>query len=60
MLNGGNSDLSVHPRNQDKMKRRRAGGTYTNRDNLCTKWSGHQRWWEDLGDWKSFKKTAEE
>ena len=50
----------LDPRNQNKMKRRRAGGAHTNWDNLWTKWSGSQRWWEGLGDWKRFIKTAEE
>ena len=50
----------LDPRNQDKMKRRRAGVVHTNWDHLWTKWNGNQRWWEGLGDWKSFKKTAEE
>ena len=50
----------LDPKNQDKMKRRRAGVVHTNWDNLWTKWSGSQRWWEGFEDWKSFIKTAEE
>ena len=42
------------------MKRRRAGVVHTNWDNLWTRWSGNQRWWEGSGDWKSFVKTAED
>ena len=38
----------LDPRNQDRMKRRRAGVVHTHWDNLWTKWSGDQRWWESL------------
>ena len=40
----------LDPRNQDKIKRRRAGLVHTNWDHLWTKWSGNQRWWEGLED----------
>ena len=50
----------LDPRNQDRMKRRRAGVVHTNWDNLWTKWSGNQRWWEGLSDWKRFFETSEE
>ena len=43
----------LDPKNQDKMKRRRAGVVHTN-------WCGFHRWWEVSKDWKSFLKTAEE
>ena len=50
----------LDPKNQDRMKRRRAGVVHTNWDNLMMRWSGCQRWWEVSNDWKSFAKTAEE
>ena len=50
----------MDPKNQDWMKRRRAGVVHTHFDNLMMKWSGCQRWWEVSNDWKSFVKTAEE
>ena len=50
----------LDPKNQDRMKRRRAGVVHTNWDNLMMKWSGSQRWWEVSNDWKSFVKMAED
>ena len=50
----------LDPKNQDRMKRRKAGVVHTNWDNLMVRWSGSQRWWEVSNDWKSFVKTAEE
>ena len=37
-----------------------SGATYTNWDNLLTKWSGNMRWWETHKDWSSFACGAEE
>ena len=34
----------LDPKNQDRMKRRRAGVVHTNWDNLMMKWNGSQRW----------------
>ena len=48
------------PRNQNKMKRRRAGVVHTNWDSLTTKWSGCQRWWDSCKGWESFVSAAEE
>ena len=50
----------LDPKNQDRMKRRRAGVVDTIWDNLMLKWTGTQRWWETSNDWKSFVKTAED
>ena len=50
----------LDPKNQDKMKRRRAGVVHTNWDNLMLKWADTQRWWEKSKDWESFVKTAED
>ena len=50
----------LDPKNQDRMKRRRAGVVHTIWDNLMMKWSGSQRWWDVSNDWKSFVQTAED
>ena len=48
------------PKNQDKMKRRRARVVHANWDSLMVKWSTTQRWWETSKGWESLVKTAEE
>ena len=50
----------LDPRNQNKMKRRRAGVVHTNWDSLMTRWSGCRRWWESCKGWENFVKAAEE
>ena len=50
----------LDPRNQKKMRTRRAGVVHTNWDSFLTKWSGCQRWWESCKGWESFVKAAEE
>ena len=52
--------MQLDPNNQNKTKRRGAGVVHTNCDNLMTKWSGLQRWWETSKGWDSFRRTAEE
>ena len=42
------------PKNQDKMKRRRAGVVHTNWDKLMFKWANSRRWREASKDWESF------
>ena len=42
------------------MQGRRTGATYTNWENLLTKWSGNTRWWETDKDWNSLVCAAEE
>ena len=49
---------TLDPRNQERMKRRKAGVAHTNWDNIWTEWSGNQRWWQSSRDWISFTKTA--
>ena len=49
----------LDPKNQDRVKRSRAGVVHTNWDNLMMKWSGCQRWWRVSNDWTSCVKTAE-
>ena len=48
----------LDPRNQNKMKRMRAGVPHTNWDSLMKKRSGDQRWWESYKGWESFAKAA--
>ena len=50
----------LDPKNQDKMKRRRAGVVHTNWDYLMFKWANSQRWWEASKDWESFVTITEE
>ena len=50
----------LHPQNQDKMKRRRAGVVHTNWDDLMLKWADTHRWWETSKDWEGFVKIAED
>ena len=57
---GSTSVRIPDPKNQDKMKRRRAGVVHTNWNNLLMKWSGCEMWWECSEDWKSYVKMAEE
>ena len=50
----------LDPRNQNKMKRMRAGVVLTSWDSLTTKWSGCKRWWESRKGWESLVSAAEE
>ena len=50
----------LDPKTHDETKRRRVGVAHTNWDNLMTKWSDSQRWWETSKEWDRIVSAAEE